>query len=297
LSPSPTERPRLLAGRGPLTFRIGRKLTHLGVRGGDRLIELARARGWLACSVRYSLSPTVTLDVPLWRRDNCWDRQDLLAYETRVFEILVPELRRWPRPALLIDAGADIGTFSIKLAANPGLVERIVAFEPNAEAFGMLASNLERLPVPATVYNTAVADFAGRGRLQAPPYDPSAHAWFLVADPSGDTPVQPIDQLGLGPGLGVVLKLDLEGGELAALRGATTTLSRAERFLALVEAHPKVARRTASDPMECARLLRSIRPCRIVVAERPEVEVDVDRPFFEAFPPNRVYNIVAWSTR
>lgn len=296
MSPSPMERPRVLAGRGPVSFRIGRKLTHLGVRGGDRLIELARSRGWLACSVRYSLSPSVTLDVPLWRKDNCWDRQDLLAYEAPVFEILVPQLHRWPRPALLIDVGADIGTFSIKLAASPGLVERIVAFEPNAEAFGVLASNLERLPVPATVYNTAVADFAGRGRLQAPQYDQSAHAWFLVADSSGDTPVQPIDQLGLGPGLGVVLKLDLEGGELAALRGATTTLSRAERFLALVEAHPKVARRTGVDPMENARFLRTIRPCRIVVAERPEVEVDTDRPFFEVFPPNRVYNMVACST-
>ena len=82
-----------------------------------------------------------------------------------------------------------------------------------------------------------------------------------------------------------------ERAELNVLRGAVRALSAADWFVVFFEAHPKVVRRTGIDPTECMRLLRSVRPCRFVIDELPEVQLVDDRPFFEQVP-EQIYNVV-----
>jgi len=140
--------------------------------------------------------------------------------------------------------------------------------------------------------NSAVADFSGKGVLRSPAGDSSDHARFLEPDATGEVSVLRIDDiLPAGFDGALAIKLDVEGGEFAALRGALGALRRAACFLAVVEAHPAQVRRTGIDPCACVQLLGGIRPVRAFVVEEPEVIIDPARPFFEQVAGDRVRNI------
>jgi hypothetical protein len=105
-----------------------------------------------------------------------------------------------------------------------------------------------------------------------------------------------IDSLPAPSPANLVIKLDVEGGEMAALRGAVRTISAAPCVIAALEAHPDVVARTGIDPSRCLRLLASIRPFEFMVGETG-MPLDADRPLFDQIPPDRVYNIVARSLK
>ncbi len=93
----------------------------------------------------------------------------------------------------------------------------------------------------------------------------------------------------------MVLKVDVEGGELAVLRGAQESLSQADRFLVLFEAHPRHVQRTGVDPCELIKLIQDIRPCRVTVSERPGLDLALDKPFIETVGPDRIYNVCVYT--
>src|SRR4029077_15356621 len=102
-----------------------------------------------------------------------------------------------------------------------------IALEPNPLPFPYLQRNLAQLPFAGRAISSAAADFCGRGTLAYSPKDPSDHSRFLAADAKGELDVIHIDDLGIAPGQPVALKIDVEGGELAVLRGARHTLASA----------------------------------------------------------------------
>lgn len=63
------------------------------------------------------------------------------------------------------------------------------------------------------------------------------------------------------------MKIDVEGGELAAIRGAMRTISQSRTVIVALEAHPSVVRRTGVDPVHCLRLLSSFRPFHYYCSE------------------------------
>jgi hypothetical protein len=65
------------------------------------------------------------------------------------------------------------------------------------------------------------------------------------------------------------------------LHGARETLTAAHRAIVVVEAHPHVALRTGIDPIEPLRFLAGLRAFEFTVSERPDVRLDLKRPFFE----------------
>lgn len=277
--------------RAPWHFRLAQYLIDHDYRGGYRLIATARKLGWLNVLVPYAIGSGVTLDVPLYREENLWSRQEVLEYEAPVISLLADTARQRPEPVTFIDCGADIGLFSLLMEARCGNLARVVAFEPNSEAFPVLKANVERLPLQAECHPEAVSDFAGRAELRSAGAGTTGHASFIVPAPAGDIQVMRVDDLDVDPSHGVILKIDVEGAELNVLRGAVRTLSAASWFLVVFEAHPKVFRRTGIDPTECMRLLHSIRECTFQVAEAPEVRLVEDRPFFEQVP-EKIYNVV-----
>jgi hypothetical protein len=111
----------------------------------------------------------------------------------------------------------------------------------------------------------------------------------------GDFPVTTIDRQALPRGGTVVLKIDVEGGEFEVVRGARETLAGADRFAVTLEAHPEAVRRSGVDPLRIVAWLAAIRPCDARVLERPELALDVARPFFDQAPPTRVYNLLVTS--
>jgi FkbM family methyltransferase len=280
------------AERAPWHFRLALSLIRRRIRGGYRLVGMARRLGRLNVVVPYVLEEGLTLDVPLYRRENLMTAEEAREYEALAIACLVEEVKaRRPAAVTLVDCGADIGLISTLLSARCPDVARIVAFEPNPEAFPILRWNLERLSPPGECHAAAVSDFSGRAELRSPGPGTSDHARFIVPSPEGEIPVMRVDDLGVDPGHGLLLKIDVEGAELAVLRGAAGTLAAAAWFVVLFEAHPEVARRTGIDPIECVRLLGSLGARRFRIAEAPEVQLREDRPFYDQVP-RQICNVI-----
>lgn len=280
------------AARPPWHFRLAMHLIRRRIRGGYRLVETARRLGWLNVVVPYTLEEGLALDVPLYRRENLMTEEEAREYEAPAIALLAAEVKgRRPAPVTLVDCGADIGLISTLLSARCSNVARILAFEPNPEAFPILKSNVERLSPAGECHPAAVSDFSGRAELRSPRADATGHARFIVSCPEGDIPVMRVDDLGIDPRHGLLLKIDVEGAELGVLRGAAATLSAAAWFVVLFEAHPEVARRTGIDPIECVRLLSSLGDCRFQVAETPGIRLMEDRPFYDQVP-RQICNVI-----
>lgn len=281
--------PLPLVPRAPLIFTLAKWMQRLHIRGGHHLQRLARERGWLNVAVRYRLSPRVQLEVPLALRG--YDEQRVVHYERQALTVVAGLAARLPSPVTLLDCGADIGLISAHLVAACPNVQRATAIEPNPEAFDYLARNASLLPVQAEALHAAVSDFSGQAELRRSPIDPSDHAAFIVPAEGGPIRVIRIDDLPLRGDHSLLLKADVEGEELAVMRGAAATLTRARAFVVVFEAHPGPVQRKGIDPLEVIRFLQAIRPCEVRVTELPNVALRLDQPFFAQCPPTRHYNV------
>jgi hypothetical protein len=132
----------------------------------------------------------------------------------------------------------------------------------------VMKHNLSQLRFPSEAITKAVSCFEGTGRLDLPFYDNSDHSRFLVPG-DGSLEVVTIDSFDVRSG-NVAIKIDVEGGELEVLKGAAETISSARKCVISFEAHPRVAKRTKRDPIECLRFLQSLRPFTFVIAETGE---------------------------
>ena len=286
--------------RAPMLYRLALGLTRRGVRGSWRLLGALGKIGVLDRPVNFKLSNSVGIIVPISRIP--WDEKDVANYESDLFERLRGYLTPLTAPVTLIDGGADIGLFSLKTLLLCPAIQRIVAFEPNPDGFVWLQQNVGRLAVRGEAVQKALSDFEGLGRLEAPSaefeklagYRMDHAANFLAPSPDGDIPVTTVDKLSLPEGGNLVLKLDIEGGEKAALQGAMRTIQAAANVVIVIEAHPLVAKRTGMDPVECLRLLASFRKFRFIAGETG-APIEIDRPIFEQLPPTQVYNLIGYT--
>jgi FkbM family methyltransferase len=249
---------------GPLLFRVARRMTRSNLSGGGFLMRTLGRFGVLNAIAEYQFG-RVRIGVPLSKLK--WDFSDVASYERRLIdtfcEALVPL-----KDVTLFDCGADIGTFSCLVVSRAQNVRRILAFEPNADVQVFLRTNISNLPLQSQVVAKAVSSFEGRGKLERAPYDPTDHARFLVP---GDGPIEviKIDSMNVRGG-DIAIKVDIEGAELDALRGAAETLASARRCVVVFEANHMVGKRIGRDPVECLKFLESLRPFNFVVAETGE---------------------------
>jgi FkbM family methyltransferase len=286
--------PHNLPPAPPPLFRLARGMVRSGVLGGYRIIEWMERTKQLDRTAWYPLSRGIGVELPLWRRPNQLNRWEARHYERALVDAVAREIHDAKLPTTLGDCGADVGLMSGLLAARCPEIDEIVACEPNPEAYDILANNLARWPLKARARRAAIADFTGRGRLQSPAYDDSPHAAFLVADPHGEIDVLRVNNLGLNVRQRcLVLKIDVEGGERGVIVGATSTLHQARRWIVTLEAHRKVFERTGVDPIEVARLLEGLGLQRVLLAERPNVVLDLQRPYFEQVTDLPIANLVA----
>ncbi len=276
----------------PWVLRVAHFLQKKGIRGGHHLEAAARSRGLLDVLVRVKLNRDVRIDVPAY--NDSYNLSDIRHYEYKLINLISSRISRTDEPFLLLDCGADIGLFSALLVSACEGVQEVIAFEPNVRSYGHLTSNLELLPIKAEAKNMAVADFHGTGELRFPDHDSHNHAAFIVPSEQGDIQVIKIDELGLPDSHRILCKIDVEGGELAVVKGALKTLSSSSEFAVIFEAHPEQVKRVGIDPLEVVSLLGSIRSCKAVVAEAPDREIDFSCSFFQQFP-DRVHNICVFS--
>ena len=146
---------------------------------------------------------------------------------------------------VVLEAGANVGAYTMLFAQWVGPAGRVFAFEPDPGAYAGLQQHIARNAVAdrVTAVAAAVAD-GSAPTLQLALGESSGISHLL---PPGEThlatrevSVVSIDQFcgdrGLTP---QVIKIDVEGAELAVLRGARSTVAAAGPGLQLfVEMHP-----------------------------------------------------------
>ncbi len=222
----------------------------------------------------------------------CWHFADLGQVDALSTDNLAAIVRERFDAWTMVDCGANCGLFTLNLAHKAPGLERVIAVEPNLAYGCVLKRNMALLPgIAAFVHRGAVSDYSGRGRLVAPEYDPSPHAWFIRPDAEGDIDVMRIDDICPGDG-NFVIKLDIEGGEPAALRGARGLLGRARDFVLFVEFHADVLARTGQTSRDMFDMVGAIRPTRWFDAEAPEHEIDLDRPVLEQTLNGRICDVI-----
>jgi FkbM family methyltransferase len=127
----------------------------------------------------------------------------------------------------VLDVGANIGANTIPLAKHVGPRGRVIAFEPQRIVHQMLCANvaLNGLLNVVALWSAAGAQ---PGTIRVPPVDYEAVENFGGIELGGEqgeaVPVTTIDQLQLERCR--LIKIDVEGMELAVLQGAGDTIAR-----------------------------------------------------------------------
>jgi FkbM family methyltransferase len=149
---------------------------------------------------------------------------------------------------VVLDAGANAGAYAILFGHWVGPSGRVFAFEPDPVAVEGLKRHisLNAMTDRVTAVPAAVGDDRAR-RVRFALFDSTGISRLATDQEDVGTIVREVDALsidrfcgerGLRPS---VIKLDVEGSELAALRGARVTIAQAGRDLRLfVELHPQL---------------------------------------------------------
>lgn len=142
---------------------------------------------------------------------------------TYQIENLTEALKHVKNMDCAVDGGAHVGTWSKVMA---GAFARVIAVEPSTDTYEALTWNLAQAGCTnVEPRNVALGDAPGLVRMRLNvEQELKANTGARFAQAGGHIPVETIDGWAL-PSLGF-LKLDVEGSEYVALRGAKETLRR-----------------------------------------------------------------------
>ncbi len=178
-------------------------------------------------------------------------------------EMEVPFCRSLAPGAIFYDLGAYVGYWSLIASRLVGTGGTVIAFEPVPENLRVLRLHLQLNGVSnVTVVSKAVYDRSGAVKMAG---SGTRANLFAHVSAEGELPVQAValDDLVFGEQLPPpqVIKMDVEGSETHALRGALRTL---------MEHRPVLFLSTHSEALrdDCCRLLESIRYSSCVLQTR-----------------------------
>jgi len=178
---------------------------------------------------------------------------------------LVRFLRRWwekHSDATFVDVGANIGLYS--LMAGSRLVRgRVYAFEPVKALFQRFSDNLVRNNLPnITAYNIALSDRKGKAAVWIPIHNNKGMSSLYRRcedDVSEVCDVVTLDNWMLIAGVEKIdlLKIDVEGAEMAVLKGGLRTLVEHHPIIA-VELSAEHLARSGHSVKDVCNLLRAL---------------------------------------
>ena len=214
---------------------------------------MARLISWLGYrllnrSPRFQLSEGVYLEVdPVIGHSgaaSAYVLRDWAEPELRFLGLFLPD------GGTFIDCGANIGAYTTKAARLVGPAGRVVAIEPGDASYRCLARNIAlNRPTNVTLVKKAIAETEGTSRLY---HSDGGPASFSLIEQEGvgfeEVATTTIDRIVDSAGLARVdcIKIDVEGIELPALRGAAQTL-KAFRPVVIFEITSPGARRVGSS--------------------------------------------------
>jgi FkbM family methyltransferase len=163
---------------------------------------------------------------------------------------------------LVADVGAHVGFYTL-LAAREAPAASVVAFEPDPYNAAALRSNVARAGASGVrVVESAVSDSAGRASFR----QALGTIGSSLVPRTGGGPTRDIEvatttldaALGGLSGRRLLLKLDVEGAERAALRGGERALRSAAAVVAIVELNPDALAQAGATPAELLGDLRAL---------------------------------------
>ena len=209
-----------------------------------RIVDAVHPRS-LAWQIRHAGRPVHAIITRIGRRGGPKVRiysHDVIAgevYRHRVFEASEVRLvTRFLTPGMVFfDVGANFGQYTVLAAERVGPMGRVHSFEPNSRMFGELSFNvpLNKLERRCVLNRLALSDREGRAKLSQ--YEPGAEVYGSLGTQHRaesrivayeEVTTTTIDAYIAQHSIEHVdlIKMDIEGGELPALRGGECLLRR-----------------------------------------------------------------------
>lgn len=153
-----------------------------------------------------------------------------------------------PRDGIVFDVGANVGAYTLLFGQWVGERGRVFAFEPQPEIFAGLAAHvaLNRLDASVVPIRAAVGERVATADLVVPATAGEARLATLADASNPAVLTQPTSVVSLDTFCEThqvrpdVIKVDVEGWELAVLRGARRLLARHPAVALFVELHPSI---------------------------------------------------------
>jgi FkbM family methyltransferase len=163
----------------------------------------------------------------------------------------------------VLDIGAHVGLHALRMSRRVGETGRVVVVEPSPANAAMLRNHIRWNKCRnVVVVEAAVGEAPGKIAFtyRADATDPGGFANSIAYDIGGETisvDMTTIDLLcdDIEPDF---IKIDIEGAELLALRGARKTLEATHPML-IVAIHPEAMRALGASPDETIELMRRMR--------------------------------------
>ena len=181
-------------------------------------------------------------------------------FEPNEFSLLAKVLK----PGMtFVDAGANIGLYTLFAARRVGEAGCVLALEPSFRERQILAANLERNSLKnVKLHPNALSDQTAEVELLVAAAGHSGHntlgafGYNTVLDHREKVRTVPLDEIVQQEKLARVdvIKMDIEGAELAALRGASRTLER-HRPMILLELSDRALQHQNASSREVLALL------------------------------------------
>jgi FkbM family methyltransferase len=153
---------------------------------------------------------------------------------------------------VVIDIGAHIGYYaSLAASANPNA--RIIAIEASPENASVVSSNAEFNHHKIEVWNAAFFDKPGSVNFKISEVsDNCGISGHPISPTLSELEIEAItgDELAINPGQRLVIKIDVEGHELSALKGLDRVFREAADVRILIEFNPKCILSASQYPSE-----------------------------------------------
>jgi len=206
--------------------------------------------------------------------DPFWFRLELLTnrHETETIAILdrliMPEMT-------VLDIGAHVGYYTRRYAPRVGQNGRILSFEPHPRTFAVLQHNVARF-ANVTLQQVALAEHPGTAELhdylimsasgslqfdegmrnllksQLSKSDIAPRISDDFPDKTFTVATKPVDDCLEAMGITQVdvVKMDIEGAEIGALRGMRRTIARSDKLALVMEYNPQALEGFGHNPVQ-----------------------------------------------
>jgi FkbM family methyltransferase len=169
----------------------------------------------------------------------------------------------------VVDVGAFIGDHTLPYAEKVGSTGRVIAIEPNLEAYECLLHNSKLTRNEIVCYNFALSDKQSKCSLKK---SPNAGASHLREDENGEIPTYTLDELVEGLHRLDFIKVDCEGYEVKMLNGARKCIAE-HRPVLYIEVNEGALNRQNTSGAELFKLIESLGYRIVPTGSGPQYDV------------------------